>query len=171
MSHDPASPTASPEKKALIEAFDSVLKTKEDERQAAQAAAEASRRARGASRLLMGLCATIVMFVAVYLYVERPEWVFPAPPQLESLAVREASLRITVANAAQHVERYRKQSGQLPATLQLAGAHGEGLGYDRTPGGYQITADAGEVRVVYRSTEPLARFVGNSFKVISRRGQ
>jgi hypothetical protein len=171
MSHDPASPTASPEKKALIEAFDSVLKTKEDERQAARAAAEAQRRARGASRLVMGVCASIVMFVLVYLYVERPDWVFPAPSPLESLAVREASLRITVANAAQHVERYRKQSGQLPTTLQLAGAHGEGLGYDRMASGYQITGHAGDVQVIYRSSEPLTRFVGNSFKVISRRGQ
>ena len=97
MSHDSSSPTATPEKKALLEAFDSVLKTKADEREAERAAAEARRRGRGTSRLVMLLCATVLLFVSVYLYVERPDWIFPTPPQPESLAVREASLRITIA--------------------------------------------------------------------------
>ena len=105
------SATASPEKKALLEAFDTVLKTAAEEREAERLAAEARRRGRGASRLLLVVCTTILVFVSVYLYVERPEWVFPAPSQPESLAVRQASLRISVANAAQHVERYRQRTG------------------------------------------------------------
>ena len=171
MSHDSSSPTATPEKKALLEAFDSVLKTKADEREAERAAAEARRRGRGTSRLVMLLCATVLLFVSVYLYVERPDWIFPTPPQPESLAVREASLRITIANAAQHIERYRQQTGQMPLTLKQAGANGQGITYDRTTGGYRLAAESEEVRVTYNSSEPLARFVGNSFKVISRRGR
>ena len=116
-------------------------------------------------------CATVLLFVSVYVFVERPDWIFPAPPQPESLAVREASLRISVANAAQHVERYRQQTGSFPVTLAQAGAHATAVGYDRTTGGYRLQAEAGEVRVTYNSGETLSRFVGNSFKVISRRGK
>lgn len=171
MSHESSSPTASPEKKALLDAFDSVLKINAEERELEREAAEAQRRARGVSQLLMLLCATILLFVSGYVYVERPDWIFPAPPQPESLAVREASLRITVASAAQHIERYRQQAGQLPLTLVQAGAHAQGISYDRTTGGYRLAAESDEVRVTYHSSEPLARFVGNSFTVISRRGK
>jgi hypothetical protein len=171
MTHDSTSPTASPEKKALLEAFDTVLKSKADEREAERLAAEARRRGRGTSRFLILVCTTILLFVTVYVFVERPDWIFPSPPPMESLAVRAASLRISVATAAQHVERYRQQNGQLPLTLAQAGAHGGAITYDRLTGGYRLEAENGEVRVTYHSSESLGRFVGNSFKVISRRGK
>ena len=167
----PSGQTASPEKRALLEAFDTVLKTQAEQREAERAAAEAQRRGHGVSRLLMVVCATILLFTGVYLYVERPEWIFPQPAAPESLAVREASLRITIANAAQHVERYRKQSGKLPASLQQAGAHEGGIGYLVTGTGYRLLSEIDGLRLSYDSSEPLSRFVGNSFQVIARRGQ
>ena len=171
MTQDSGSSTASPEKKALLEAFDSVLKTKADEREAERLAAEARRRGRGTSRLLMVVCATVLLFVSVYVFVERPDWIFPAPPQPESLAVREASLRISVANAAQHVERYRQQTGSFPSTLAQAGAHATAR--QLRPDDRRISAPgrgrrgAGDLQL----GRTLSRFVGNSFKVISRRGK
>ena len=171
MAHDPTGSTATPEKKALLEAFDTVLKTKADERESERQASKARRRGRGASRLLLLLCTSVLLLVGVYVFVERPDWIFPTPPAPESLAVREASLRISVANAAQHVERYRQQTGQLPVTLAQAGAHGREITYDRVTGGYRLDAEAGEVQVTYHSDESLSRFVGNSFKLISRRGK
>jgi len=171
MTQESGSSTASPEKKALLEAFDTVLKAKADEREAERLAEEARRRGRGTSRLLTLVSATILLFIAVYVSVERPDWIFPAPPLPESLAVKEASLRISVANAAQHVEHYRQQTGALPGTLAQAGAHATGITYDRMTGGYRLQAETGEVRVTYHSSESLSRFVGNSFKVISRRGK
>ncbi len=171
MSHNTGSPTASPEKKALLEAFNSVLKTKAEEREAELAAAEARRLSHRGPRPLMVVCFTILVFFSVYLYVERPDWIFPTPPPPESLAVREASLRIGVANAAQHVERYRQQTGQLPLTLAQTGSHGSGISYQLTAGGYRLDAAAGDVQVAFSSDEPLARFVGNSFKVIARRSR
>ncbi|MGH7512840.1 MAG: hypothetical protein ACREOQ_07955 [Gemmatimonadales bacterium] len=163
-------PNTSPEKKALLEAFDSVLKTQAEQREAQRAEAEARRR-HGASRLLTVVCTAVTVFVCVYLYVERPDWVFPAPPTPESLVVREASLRISVANAAQHVERFRLRTGRLPATLAEAGAHEAGLDYEPAKTVYKLQADTGDVRVSYDSSEPLGRFVGNSFKIISRRSK
>ena len=165
-------PNTSPEKKALLEAFDTVLKTQAEAREARRAEAEAeARRRHGASRLVMGACTAVMVFVGVYLYVERPDWVFPAPPTPESLVVREASLRISVANAAQHVERFRQRTGRLPATLAEAGAHEAGLDYEPAKTVYRLQADTGGVRVSYDSSEPLGRFVGNSFKIISRRSE
>ncbi len=172
MPHDTgsaSSPKATPEKQALLEAFDTVLKTQQEEREAQRSEAEARRRRRGASRLLMVVCTTIIVFTSVYLYVERPEWVFPAPPQAESVAVREASLRITLANAAQHVERFRQQTGQFPTSLAQAGAHAAGISYQRAGSGYRLEGEDDGVRVTFHSGEPIARLVGKSFEVISRR--
>ena len=111
----------------------------------------------------------VLTFVAVYLYVERPEWAFAAPTLPESPAVRQASLRISVANAAQHIERYRQQRGELPVTLEQAGANGAGISYQRTAAGYQLEGDGDGIRVSFTSGESLTRFVGNSFEVIARR--
>jgi hypothetical protein len=163
-------PSTSPEKKALLEAFDTVLKTQAEEREARRAEAEGRRR-NGTSRLLMTVCSTIVLFVSVYLYVERPDWVFPTPASPESLVVREASLRISVANAAQHIERYRQRTGRLPATLGEAGAQERGLDYEPASTVYKLVADTAGVRVSYDSGQPLAQFVGNSFKIILRRSK
>ena len=94
MSQDttPAPPAATSQKKALLEAFDTVLRTAAEERELERLAAEARRRGRGVSRLLIVLCTTILVFIGVYLSVERPEWAFPAPATPESTAVRQASL-------------------------------------------------------------------------------
>jgi hypothetical protein len=163
-------PHTTPEKKALLEAFDTVLKTQAEEREARRAEAEARLR-NGTSRLLMVVCSSIIVFVGVYLYVERPDWVFPTPASPESLVIREASLRISVANAAQHIERYRQRTGRLPGTLAEAGAHEGGLDYEPASTVYKLQADTAGVRVTYDSGQPLAQFVGNSFKIISRRSK
>jgi hypothetical protein len=164
-----SSPKATPEKKALLEAFDTVLKTQAEDREAERAAAEARRRNSGVARVLIVLCTTIIVFTCVYLYIERPEFVFPTPLPPESVAVREASLRISLASAAQHIERYKQQTAQLPTSLEQAGAHGAGITYERTPAGYRLQGDGDGVRVTYSSGEPLTRFIGKSFDVISRR--
>ena len=173
MSQDTTTPasnaSASPQKKALLEAFDTVLKTAAEERELKRLAAEARRHSRGASRLLLVICTVIATFVTVYLYVERPEWAFPVASVPESPAVRQASLRISVANAAQHIERYRQQRGQLPATLEQAGANGAGISYQRTAAGYQLEGEGDGIRVSFTSGESLTRFIGNSFEVIARR--
>jgi len=171
MSQDTSTPpnAASPEKKALLAAFDTVLKTAAEEREMEHLAAEARRRSHGVSRLLLVVCAVVLTFVAVYLYVERPEWAFAAPTLPESPAVRQASLRISVANAAQHIERYRQQRGELPVTLEQAGANGAGISYQRTAAGYQLEGEGDDIRVSFTSGESLTRFIGKSFEIIARR--
>jgi hypothetical protein len=162
-------PTAPESKKALLNAFDTVLKTQAQEREAEREAA--ARRVRRFSRPLLVICAVTVLFAGAYLYVEQPEWVFPVPPTPESLAVREASLRISMANAAQHVERYRERIGRLPSTLEDAGAHPDGFRYLPAGTSYRLEADPDGtgLKLSFESGQSMAAFVGKSFEVIARR--
>jgi hypothetical protein len=162
---------ATAEKRALLEAFDTVLKSQAEQREAEQRAEEAQRRAHGRSRPVMWVCAALLVFVGAYLYVEQPEWVFPSHAVPEAVAVQEASLRIGMAGAAQHLERYRQKNGRLPATLKAAGAYDEGIDYQPIGNeGWKLVGVNGPARLTLSSGEPLARFLGNSFEVISRRG-
>jgi hypothetical protein len=168
----PNPPTkATAAKKALLDAFDTVLKTQAEEREAELRAAEARRRDRGWSRPLVLICLAIVAFTGAYLWIERPAWVFPAPLPPESVALEEAGLRITIANAAQHVERFRQRNGRLPQSLEEARAHPSGLRYTLTGSDYRLEGERGGLLVAFASGEPLPAFLGNSFEVISRRGR
>ena len=164
--------TATPEKKALLEAFDTVIRSQADERDAQRREAEARRAARARSRPVMWACAVIVLFLSAYLWVEQPDWAFPNKPLAESDAVKDAGLRIGMANAAQHLERYRQRNGRLPMTLGEAGAHADGLTYERTTGtAWRLVGQNGSARLTLTSTEPLSKFLGKSFEVISRRAR
>ena len=168
----PNAPMASTSaKKALLDAFDTVIKTQAEEREAESRAAEARRQARAWSRPLVLICVAVVLFIGAYLWIERPEWVFPTPLAPESVAVEDAGLRITIANAAQHVERFRQRTGHLPETLEEAGAHPLGLRYVVTGSNYRLEGERDGLLVTFASGEPLPAFLGNSFKVISRRGR
>jgi hypothetical protein len=157
-------------KQALVEAFEQVLKTQAEAREAELRAAAARRPARFRVRPATWVALCILLFTGAYLWVEQPEWVFPPPPLPESTAIKEASLRISLANAAQHIERYRQKHGRLPATLQDTGTLTGGITYE--VGGsstYQLQGVNGPVRLSLRSTDPLSTFLGNSFEIIARR--
>lgn len=162
--------SATAEKQALLNAFDSVLKTQAEEREAEQRAAEARRLARARSRPVMGACAALMLFTTAYLWLEQPEWVFPNRAVPESIVLKEASLRIGMANAAQHVQRYRQRTGRVPATLAEAGAHESGIRYEVVgTSGWRMVGSNGPARLALSSTDELPRFLGNSFEIISRR--
>ena len=161
--------TATPEKKALLEAFDTVIRAQADQREAQRQADEERRLARARSRPVMWVCAAFILFVGTYLGVEQPDWAFPNKPLVESDAVREAGLRIGMANAAQHIQRYHNRNGRLPASLGEAGAHGAGLDYALLGTGWRLMGRNGGIRLTLNSGEPLPKFLGKSFEVISRR--
>jgi hypothetical protein len=175
MSHDLSTPKAplpppSAEKKALLDAFDTVLKSQAEEREATEREAEARRRSRASSRPLLAACAVILLAVATYLAVAQPPWVFAPRPAPESLAIQEASLRIAMANAAQHVERFRQKNDRLPESLAEAGARGANLSYSRQgPSSYRLVGDNGPAHAVLNADQSLADFLGNSYQVIAGR--
>jgi hypothetical protein len=163
-------PGASPQKQALLEAFDSVLKQQAENREAELREEAARRRSRQRIRPAVWAAAVLALFLCTYLYIERPEWVFPASAPPESVAIQEASLRIGMANVAQHVERYRQRRGRLPSTLLEAGTKVEGITYqplDSTE--WRLIGSHAGIELTLASREPLTGFLGNSFEVISRR--
>jgi hypothetical protein len=120
----------------------------------------------------MAAAAMILLVVGAYLAVMRPPWVFAPRPTPETLAIKEASLRISMANAVQHVDRYRKRNARLPASLAEADARGTGIQYDRMgPNAFRLIGENGPARVTYTSSDSLATFVGNSYQIVAGRAK
>jgi hypothetical protein len=167
-----AAPGASQQKQALLEAFDSVLKKQAEDREAAQREAEVRRRGRNRVRPSVWVLTTTVLVLCAYLYVDQPEWLFPPSTPPESVAIKEASLRIGMANAAQHLEQFRQRTGTLPQTLLEVGPAVQGITYqplDST--GWRLLGTHAGIELTLTSAEPVSGFLGNSFEVISRRSR
>lgn len=163
--------SAPPNKQALLEAFDSVLKKQAEDREAEQRDAEARRKSRNRVRPVVWGLAVVAMGLCAYLYIEKPEWLYPSTVK-ESVAVQEASLRIGMANVAQHIERYRQRTGKLPRTLIEVGTQVAGIEYEPLDSAdWRLIGSNAEVELTLASGEPLPRFLGNSFQVISRRSR
>lgn len=160
-------PNASPDsKKALLEAFDEVLKTQADERAELRTAARTGWR----PTVISLVAVFMLLFAGAYLWLEQPGWLFPAPPPPESTAVKEASLRIALANAARHVEHFRRTNGRLPKTLDETGTLASGVAYEaHGTDGYVLHGMNGAIQLTLKSTDSIPLFVGNSFVVITRR--
>jgi hypothetical protein len=176
MSHNtpslPPKTSAAPEKKALLEAFDVVMKNQAAEREADLRAAEARRKARTRLGALAWTSLAVLALVGGYLWITKPDWVFPPTIQPESSEVRQASLRIGVATAAQHIKRFQRKSGRLPESLTEAGVSIHGISYRRLgPDTYRLEASEGDLRVSLGSHDSIPIFLGNSFQVIGERSR
>lgn len=167
-SETPATPTA--HKQALLEAFDTVLKQQAETREAELREAEARRRAQRQIRPAIAALALSSLVLCGYLYVERPDWLFPTAAIPESVAIKEASLRIGMANVAQHVERHRRRTGTVPRTLSETGTWMGGMTYEPlgTTSWRLVGANDG-IQLTLSSKDSLPGFLGNSFEIISRR--
>jgi hypothetical protein len=165
-------PVASPstQKQALLEAFDTVLKQQAEAREAELRESAARRRDRRQIRPSLMALAVLVLMLCSYLYIERPEWLFPSASPPESGVIKEASLRIGMANAAQHVELYRHRTGKVPATLAEAGTRVQGMVYQPVGAdGWRLVGTNAGIELTLSSQDSLSRFLGNSFEVIARR--
>ena len=157
----------SPEKRALIDAYESALKASA-ERRDTSANPPGPRRTRPVFWVMLLLAVGGAGAIAIL----RPEWIGIETAVLEPPAVREASLRLAVALEAQRVLRYQREHGQLPATLAEAGAVMPGIIYQPSRDGiYEISAADGDIAVLYKSTTSLRAFVGNSYEAVKRRGK
>jgi hypothetical protein len=162
--------SATAEKQALLDAYDTVLKHQAERRELEAREAEARRAARQRTRPFIWTSAALTLVLCSYLLIERPEWMFPQAGPAESVALQEASIRISMANAAQHVQRFRQQNNRWPETLTEAGAYGEGIEYTRIGDGWRMTATEGTSEITLGSQDALPGFLGKSFEIIARRG-
>lgn len=163
----PSATRAGTGKQALLEAAQEVVRKQAEER---RAELEAERKARSRMSPIVAAGSAIILIILAYVAVERPTWLFPKPPVSESAELREASLRIGMAAAAQRVEKFRRNRNRLPRTLAETGGVLHGIRYQRNDSlNYTLHGTNGPVTLTLRSTDSLRPFLGGSFEVIARR--
>ena len=159
-----------PEKQALIEAYDQVLRAEAEKRE--QDGARKPARRRWPLHPVAMLFLLIWAVTGGYLITVKPAWVFDRGRPTESPAIQEASLRLAMAMQAERIEKFRQaRGGQLPTSLADVGPLVSGIIYERAGNEYVLRGVNGSASLMLRSTDPIRAFVGNSFVVIQRRGQ
>ena len=159
----------SPEKQALIEAYEKVLvaDAEKREKEAATRPAVAPRRRMHPVAILSLL---VLVAVGAWVGLARPSWIFERGAPAEPVSMQEASLRLAMAMQFQRIERFRSQSGRLPTTIDEAGPPMPGVRYQaRHPDGFTLTGTNGVVTLTLQSTESVSAFVGNSYELIQGR--
>lgn len=159
----------SPEKQALIEAYEKVLVADAEKREKDLSAPPAGPPKRRAHPVVV-LSLMILAIVGGYVAIARPPWVFERGAPVEPASMQEASLRLAMAMQFQRIERFRAQSGRLPTTVEEAGPVMPGVRYQaRHPDGFTLTGTNGTVTLTLQSSESLSAFVGNSYELIQGR--
>jgi hypothetical protein len=158
----PSNGAVTPERRALAEALDLVRQKERDRRDAP--APEAGRRVRIRVMLLV-----VVALGSSYVLAARPPWLFPRPP-IESAAVREASLRMTLFTTAKRIEAYRIAHRRLPDSLAQIALPVRGVTYHRDGDVWRLDGISGTLRLALSSQDSLDSFVGSSYEVLSARG-
>jgi hypothetical protein len=161
----------SPEKQALIEAYEKVLLADAEKREKDNAAKPAGPPRRRTHPVVL-LSLLVLVVVGAYAVFARPAWLFERGAPAEPVSIQEASLRLAMAMQFQRIERFRTQSGRLPTTVEEAGPAMPGVRYQaRHPDGFTLTGSNGSVTLTLQSSEPLAAFVGNSYELIQGRAE
>lgn len=160
----------SPEKQALIEAFDQVIKADANQKERVTIP---QRKPRDWPLHPVALLALLLLAgVGVGLFVTKPAWLFDRGMPVESTAMQDASLRLGMAMQYQRIERYRQANGKLPAALSDVGPPMQGITYQRAGGDrYILRGRNGGVSLEFRSGDSMRDFVGSSYTLIQGRGQ
>lgn len=155
------------QKQALLDAAQAAVAD------AKEKAAQRRRRPTGPTTRVFFTVVSILLFAGgIYLLAARPAWFFTAPPQPETVAIQEASLRLTLVRETERVKRYRAQHRRLPGSLEEAGSPVKGLTYEKqTDSTFRLIATFGDGTIGFGSTDSVSTFLGNSLKVIASRGR
>ncbi|HEU4801251.1 MAG TPA: hypothetical protein VFS94_11550 [Gemmatimonadales bacterium] len=166
MTTPPPSGPPTPEKKALLDAYEQALKSP-------QAPEPSPRRPRSDGGLhpltLVAIAALIAL--AAWLAIARPGFVFDRGAPDEPRSVRDASLRLAMAMQYQRVLRYRDSAGGLPDRLTDVGPVVSGIRFEPIPPDqFTLVGENGDVVLTLRSTDQLRDFVGGAYQVLESRG-
>ena len=137
---------------------------------------EAERRRRRptspATRKFFAVVSVLLFSGGIYVLAARPVWFFSPPPPPETVAIQEASLRLTLVRETERVKRYRSQYGRLPNDLEEAGSPARGITYQKqSDSTFRLIATFGTTTIGLTSTDSVGAFLGNSLKVIASRGR
>ena len=162
----PGSAGPTPEKRALIEAYEKAVKAGAER----EASAATPGKPRSRRRPLLIVSLMLLVLTLAYLAAARPEWLAMNRRLPESAAVQDASLRLALAMQVQRIRRYQRANGRLPATLAEAGGAADWIRYERfPPAAFALHGENGAARLTLRSSDSLDAFVGNSFQIIQQR--
>ncbi len=159
-------PGPTPEKRALIDAYDSVMR--DDATRRANRTAESLRRTRPVSWILFTVLIAGVAGVAIL----RPDVLRSDTALHETPELTNASLRFAMGIQIERIAKYQRAHGTPPATLGDAGPVLPGATYRPLPSGrYELHAVNGTASLTYTSDTPLRQFMGNAFDVIVNRNR
>lgn len=158
-------PSGQPDRRALLEAYQSVVKSEQERR-----VSEAQPRPVPSSGWGFWITTAALIVTLAALLITQPAWMFNKPVE-EPAAIVDASLRVRMFVEIERIERFRRDSARLPATLAEAGIPGDGLTYEPYDGGYTLTGANGPHALAYSSDTPPDSFLGDSYRLVRERGR
>lgn len=124
----------------------------------------------GAGRAATMVLSLVLLGFTVFVYASRPEFIFGANPNQVPAVRRDANIRFTMYLLSRRVESYRKASNRLPDDLSAIPGAPQGVSYARLSDAvFELRANDGSKVVVFRSNEPVDRFLGESPRILSGR--
>lgn len=158
----PAPPPGSHDRRALLQAYQDVVRTEHDKR-TTQPVPELPQ-----SRAPFWIAMGLLIAALTAILVVQPAWLFPKPPQ-ESSELQTASLRVRMYVEIDRIEQFRSANGRLPATLTEAGADTSGLRYNAGGDSYSLEGTNRNVTLTYTSSQSPKDFLGNSYDLLAQR--
>lgn len=123
-------------------------------------------------RMMMLTFSVALLAFTVFAYATKPEFLFGADPNRVPEVRRDANIRFTMYLLSRRVESYKKASHRYPDDLSAIAGAPKGVSYTRLSDDvFELRARDGSKDVVFRSDEPADRFLGQSPKILSGRGQ
>jgi hypothetical protein len=104
--------------------------------------------------------------LTLYLAVQPPAFLLPAPVTLPTPAERAASIRFAMYVQAQQVEHFRATQGRLPATLNEVGNPVPGVEYRVLDNNTYQLASTADTALRLTSTDSLRQFLGSSLQLL-----
>ncbi len=158
----PAQPPGSHDRRALLQAYQDVVRTEHDKRTTQPVPVQPPSRAPFWAS--MGLLIAVLAGILVL----QPGWLFPKAPE-ESIELRTASLRVRMFVEIDRIDQFRNENGRLPATLIEAGADTTGLRYSVGGDAYSLEGVNRGVTLTYTSSQSAKDFLGNSYQLLAQR--
>ena len=114
----------------------------------------------------------LIWALIAWIWSTKPAFLFGAAPVVvQSPEVEEASLRFALYLERGRIERHVRQTGQMPASLEAAGAVESGVSLVRTSDGYELLGNRGGVQLRMSSAMNADSFLGGSLDVLRRAGR